>query len=121
MFKYAKPTIPLGLLHDIEELEPGGSYDQANGGQWKPTKPTSKTFKGVVMPVNNEDLQHAIAGTYTQNSQKLYANGHSLTVGQQVRDTFDGQVYTVKQELTHGPIHPLKRYVVEKKGVSSPK
>lgn len=55
MFKYAKPTIPLGLLHDIEELEPGGSYDQANGGQWKPTKPTSKTFKGVVMPVNNED------------------------------------------------------------------
>ena len=28
MFKYAKPTIPLGLLHDIEELEPGGSYDQ---------------------------------------------------------------------------------------------
>ena len=21
MFKYAKPTIPLGLLHDIEELE----------------------------------------------------------------------------------------------------
>ena len=47
MFKYAKPTIPLGLLHDIEELEPGGSYDQANGGQWKPTKPTSKTFKGV--------------------------------------------------------------------------
>ena len=36
MFKYAKPTIPLGLLHDIEELEPGGSYDQANGGQWKP-------------------------------------------------------------------------------------
>lgn len=121
MFKYAKPTIPLGLLHDIEELEPGGSYDQANGGQWKPTKPTSKTFKGVVMPVNNEDLQYAIAGTYTQNSQKLYTNGHSLTVGQQVRDTFDGQVYTVKQELTHGPIHPLKRYVVEKKGVSSPK
>lgn len=121
MFKYAKPTIPLGLLHDIEELEPGGSYDQANGGQWKPTKPTSKTFKGVVMPVNNEDLQYAIAGTYTQNSQRLYTNGHSLTVGQQVRDTFDGQVYTVKQELTHGPIHPLKRYVVEKKGVSSPK
>ena len=38
MFKYAKPTIPLGLLHDIEELEPGGSYDQANGGQWKPDR-----------------------------------------------------------------------------------
>ena len=35
MFKYAKPTIPLGLLHDIEELEPGGSYDQANNQNLK--------------------------------------------------------------------------------------
>ena len=121
MFEYAKPTIPLGLLHDIEELEPGGSYDQSKGGQWVPTKPAKTTFKGVVMPVNNEDLQYAPAGTYTLNSQKLYTNGHRLTNGQQICDTYDGQVYTVKQELTHGPIHPLKRYVVEKKGVSSPK
>lgn len=121
MFQYAKPTIPLGLLHDIIELEPGGSYDQSKGGQWIPQKPASVTFKGVVMPVNNEDLQYAPTGTHTQNSQKLYTNGHSLSVGQQIQDTYDGQTYTVKQELTHGPIHPLKRYVVEKKGVSSPK
>ena len=118
---FAKPSLPLGLLHDIEELEPSGSYDQAAGGQWKPEQPMKATFRGVVMPVNNEDLQYAIAGTYTMNSQKLYTDGYRLTVGQQVRDTYDGQVYTVKQELTHGPIHPLKRYVVEKKGVASPK
>lgn len=28
---------------------------------------------------------------------------------------------TVKQELTHGPVHALKRYMVEKKGASNPK
>ena len=34
---------------------------------------------------------------------------------------FDGQIYTVKQELTHGPVHSMKRYMVEKKGESNPK
>ena len=30
-------------------------------------------------------------------------------------------IYTVKQELTHGPVHSMKRYMVEKKGESNPK
>ena len=42
-------------------------------------------------------------------------------MGAQFRDGYDGQVYTVKQELTHGPVHSLKRYMVEKKGESNPK
>ena len=37
------------------------------------------------------------------------------------RDGVDGQIYTVKQELTHGPVHSMKRYMVEKKGESNPK
>ncbi|OPZ65894.1 MAG: hypothetical protein BWY85_00253 [Firmicutes bacterium ADurb.Bin506] len=122
MFQYARPSIPIGLLHDIVEIEPSATFQQASGGQFIPgATPAEVTFKGVVMPVNNEDLQHAPAGTYTQNSHKLYSNGHALTVGQQVRDTYDGKVYTVKQELTHGPIHPMKRYVVEQKGASASK
>lgn len=48
-------------------------------------------------------------------------NGHTLQVGAQFRDGFDGQIYTVKQELTHGPVHSMKRYMVEKKGESNPK
>ncbi len=119
--KYAKPRIPRGLLHKIEEIVPGGSYDQAAGGQWKPTTPAAKTFDGCIMPVNNEDLQYAEAGTYTKNSMKLYTNGYAVRPGQMIRDTFDGQEYTVKQELTHGPIHSLKRYVVEKRGEASPR
>ena len=121
MNRFAKPKLPRGLLHSIEELSPAGSYDQANGGQWRPQKPTVKAFQGCIMPVNNEDLQYAITGTYTQNSMKLYTDGYSVRPGQIIRDTYDGQEYTVKQELTHGPIHPLKRYVVERRGEASPR
>ena len=96
MFQFARPSLPLGLLHDIVAITPSETFSQANGGQFIP-------------------------GTYTQNSHKLYTNGPSLTVGQQIRDTYDGNTYTVKQELTHGPIHPMKRYVVEQKGVSASK
>ena len=78
-------------------------------------------FQGVVMPLNNEDLQYVDSGTYTLNSQKVYTNGYQLKVGAEFRDDYDGQVYTVKQELTHGPIHSMKRYMVERKGVSNPK
>lgn len=58
---------------------------------------------------------------HTLNAQKVYTNGHTLQVGAQFRDGFDGQIYTVKQELTHGPVHSMKRYMVEKKGESNPK
>lgn len=119
--KYAKPKIPRSLLHKIEEISPSGSYAQANGGQWKPNTPAVNTFYGCIMPVNNEDLQYAEAGTYTKNSMKLYTNGYAVGDGQMIRDTFDGQEYTVKQELTHGPVHSLKRYVVEKRGEASPR
>ena len=100
--KYAKPRIPRGLLHKIEEIVPGGSYDQAAGGQWKPTTPAAKTFDGCIMPVNNEDLQYAEAGTYTKNSMKLYTNGYAVRPGQMIRDTFDGQEYTASGNLVSG-------------------
>ena len=73
MFQFARPSIPLGLLHDIVAITPSETFSQANGGQFIPgAKPAETTFKGVIMPVNNEDLQYAPAGTYTQNSNKLY-------------------------------------------------
>ena len=33
--------------------------------------------------------------------------------GQIILDTYDGQQYTVKQELSHNSIHPMHRYLVE--------
>lgn len=116
------PKLPRRLLHDMYEVHSeGGAYDKENGGQWKPGKPVETLFKGVVMPLSNEDLQYADSGTSTKNAQKVYTDGHTLLVGAQFRDGFDQQLYTVKQELTHGPVHPLKRYMVEKKGASNPK
>ncbi len=116
------PRLPRRLLHDMFALRTeGGCHDPENGGQWKPGAVVETMFQGVVMPMNNEDLQYMDSGTYTVNVQKVYTNGYTLAVGAQFRDGYDGQVYTVKQELTHGPVHPLKRYAVEKKGGSSPK
>ena len=103
------PKLPRHLLHTMYELHTeGGGYDKENGGQWVPGETVETPFQGIVMPLNNED-------------QKVYTNGHTLRVGAQFRDGYDGQVYTVKQELTHGPVHSLKRYMVEKKGESNPK
>ena len=116
------PSLPKNLLHDMYEVHTeGGGYDKDNGGQWKPGATVETKFQGVVMPLNNEDLQYVDSGTYTLNSQKVYTNGYQLKVGAEFRDGYDGQVYTVKQELTHGPIHSMKRYMVERKGASNPK
>jgi hypothetical protein len=122
MVNFAKPQIPFGLLHDMTLVTPGGARDSANGGQWKPTlNPAALTFKGVVMPLSNKDLQHLPEGTYTKNSQKLYTNGATVAVGATFTDTYDSATYTIKQELTHGPVHPMKRYLVEARGGASPK
>ena len=116
------PQIPRSLLHSMYEVHTeGGGYDKEQGGQWKPGTTVETAFQGVVMPLNNEDLQYIDSGSYTLNAQKVYTNGHTLQVGAQFRDGFDGQIYTVKQELTHGPVHSMKRYMVEKKGESNPK
>lgn len=122
MRKWKGPQIPRSLMHSMYEVHTeGGGYDKEQGGQWKPGTTVETAFQGVVMPLNNEDLQYIDSGSYTLNAQKVYTNGHTLQVGAQFRDGFDGQIYTVKQELTHGPVHSMKRYMVEKKGESNPK
>lgn len=121
MRKWKGPQIPRSLLHSMYEVHTEGGYDKEQGGQWKPGTTVETAFQGVVMPLNNEDLQYIDSGSYTLNAQKVYTNGHTLQVGAQFRDGFDGQIYTVKQELTHGPVHSIKRYMVEKKGESNPK
>lgn len=119
MVNFAKPQLPAGLLHDMTMTSTTVELDEENGGQFRPQQPTVTTFKGIVMPMSNEDLQYLPEGTYTRNTQKLYTNGARVAVGAQFTDGFDGQTYTVTQELTHGPVHPMKRYAVEKKGVAA--
>ena len=110
MRKWKGPQIPRSLLHSMYEVHTeGGGYDKEQGGQWKPGTTVETAFQGVVMPLNNEDLQYIDSGSYTLNAQKVYTNGHTLQVGAQFRDGFDG------------PVHSMKRYMVEKKGESNPK
>ena len=96
MRKWKGPQIPRSLLHSMYEVHTeGGGYDKEQGGQWKPGTTVEIVFQGVVMPLNNEDLQYIDSGSYTLNAQKVYTNGHTLQVGAQFRDGFDGQIYTV--------------------------
>lgn len=117
-FTYAQPMIPGGLLHDMYEIQSGSGFNQANGGQWIPGENKRVLFKGVVLPVNDKDLIRDPGGTFTQCSEKIYTNGHLLQIGARVEDS-DGEVYTVTQELGHNSIHPMKRYLMERKGVAA--
>ena len=113
------PQIPKGLLHDCYSIDTVKEFKQDEGGVYKATDTVTATFKGTVMPLNNEDLQMLPDGTSTTNSKKIYTNGFELRPGQRVRDGYDNQDYTVLTELTHGPVHSMKRYVVNRKGAAS--
>ncbi|WP_313152071.1 hypothetical protein [Lacrimispora sp.] len=114
-FTYAQPMIPRGLLHDMYEIQSGSGFSQENGGQWIPGENKRVLFEGVVLPVNDKDLIRDTGGTFAQCSEKIYTNGHLLQIGARVEDS-GGEVYTVTQELGHNTIHPMKRYLVERKG-----
>ena len=117
-FAYAQPRLPDGLLHTMHEIQSGTAFSQENGGQHIPGKNIKISFKGVVLPVNDKDLIRDAAGTYSQCMEKVYTNGHVLKVGGRIEDA-DGTVYTVTQELGHNSIHPLKRYLIERKEESA--
>ena len=66
MRKWKGPQIPRSLLHSMYEVHTeGGGYDKEQGGQWKPGTTVETAFQGVVMPLNNEDLQYIDSGSYT--------------------------------------------------------
>lgn len=109
----ATPRLPRALLHDIKVYERTFVRD-GPGGQSRPVEKAVKTFKGIAMPLSNKDLKDLPEGTYTENSQKLYTDDPvEIKPGQIIRDTYDGQQYTVKTELNHNTLHPMVRYIVE--------
>ena len=121
MLNFAKPLIPGGLLHTMYDVQSSVEFNQDKGGQYEHTGTKRIPFQGVVLPISNVDLQYAPQGTFTENSEKVYTNGYELSVGAQVNDPQSGITYTVKQELGHNSIHPMRRYVVEYKGKSAPR
>ena len=115
-FRYAQPKIPSGLMHEMFQImRSGGHYDPHNGGQWGPGEGDKVPFQGVILPVSNKDLMREDIGTYGKNSQKVYTNGFSLEIGGKIYDPAEDRTYTVTQELGYNSIHPLKRYLIERK------
>lgn len=71
MRKWKGPQIPRSLLHSMYEVHTeGGGYDKEQGGQWKPGTTVETAFQGVVMPLNNEDLQYIDSGSYKHEYMK---------------------------------------------------
>lgn len=111
---YASPKLPRALLHILTVSDRKFVRDTSNGGQSRPIEKNVKQFWGVVLPLGNLDWKQLPEGSYTQNTQKLYTDDPvDINPGQIIRDTYDGQQYTVKQELSHNSIHPMVRYLVE--------
>lgn len=113
------PRIPNKLLHDCYRISVVKEFLQNEGGIYKEIERIVSVFQGAILPLNNENLQLLPEGTVTVNSQKLYTNGAELEPGQLVQDSLDNQTYTVQTELTHKPIHGLKRYMVTRKGAAA--
>lgn len=113
------PRIPSYLQGDFESISVKNKFLQAEGGISREKERVTSKFVGALLPINAEDLGYLPEGTVTTDSQKLYTNGETLKVGQLVRDKQTGYSYTVTSELTHGNIHPLKRYLVTRRGESA--
>lgn len=116
---WSGPKLPKHVLHDFSKINVEKVFLQEEGGVYRESIRKLATFQGAILPLSNEDLQRLPDGTSTTNSQKIYTNGEALAPGQLVQDSLDGQTYTVTTELTHTPIHGLKRYVVNRKGVAA--
>lgn len=117
---FPQPQIPDSLLHGMHEIITTKELDQKNGGQWRTAEEKRIPFRGVILPVTDKDLIRDASGTITNDMEKIYTNGHALSVGARVEDTGgSGCIYTVKQELDHNSLHPMKRYLVERKGRAS--
>lgn len=114
--KFAGPNIPQQLMHDMYEIKMSdGFLDMDNGGQWRPGKEEREKFQGTILPVGDKDLIYIDAGTYNHTSRKIYTNGYALQINGKVYDPQDNVTYIVKQELGYNSIHPLKRYLINKK------
>ena len=110
------PRLPSVVMRPLRHISKAGGYNMDNGGQWEPSEPTETEFLGAVLPIGDKDLQYSPAGTYTKYSRKIYTDGVALKEGSTVYDPDDDVTYTIKQDLDHGTIHPLRRYIAEAKG-----
>lgn len=109
---YARPKLPRSLLHILTVTDK--TIEKGPGGQRKLVEKSATSFWGIVLPLSNQDWKQLSEGAYTKNTQKLYTDDQvEIKPGQIIRDTYDGQQYTVIQKMSHNSIHPMFRFLVE--------
>lgn len=108
------PRLPRALLHVLTVSQRVFVRDPEHGGQSKPVDELIASFWGIVMPIANKEWRQLPEGVFTSDTQKLYTDETvDIKPGYIIRDTYDGQLYTVTQELDHNSIHPMRRFLVE--------
>ena len=88
-----------------------GSYNST--GQWVAGQTTPKSMQGIILPLNNDDLQFVENGVYAENARKIYTV-EPLTKGQKIE--YKGQTYTIKEERPYSDYADVYIYYAE--GVS---
>lgn len=115
MMYNATPRLPRALLHILTVSNKTFIRDPAQGGQSRPVEETVTSFWGAILPLSNADWKQLPDGMYSYKSLKLYTDDPvQIQPGQVIRDTFDGNLYTVTNELSHNTLHPMIRYIVER-------
>lgn len=67
--------------------------DWSDDGKWIPGGPTETPMKGIVLPLSEDDLQYAEAGTYSVKDKKIYTT-QALEMGAEVE--YKGDRYTIQ-------------------------
>lgn len=105
--------LPAEYLVDFSKVEKtGGQYDQQTGiyqeGQENPV-----AAKGIILPLSNDDLKYAEAGTYTVHDRKIYIS-EPLTIGQEIE--YKGVRYTVRAEKDYSEQADVYIYLAQRVG-----
>jgi len=106
------PAFPEFLLQDITYKENiNGYYDEY--GQWIKNTDTETNFKGVILPLNEEDLKLDVNGTYTKHDYKLYTKT-SLSLSQNI--VHNSITYEIQSKINYLNNTDFRRYIIRRVG-----
>lgn len=65
----------------------------ADNGDWIPGSKVSVNMVGIILPLSEDDLRYAEAGTYSEKDRKIYTT-QPLKIGQKIE--YKGIPYTIQ-------------------------
>lgn len=113
---FPTPRMPRTIQHKLIHRCVGEpTYDPENGGQWITEPEIDNEFYGAVLPLAADDIKLMPQGTYSSAHRKIYTDGYCLPIGCIVHDEYDCSNYCIVSELSYDGIHPLRRYIAERR------